>query len=161
MPASRRIAWCSARKATQETAPITVPVTVGVATQRDVPIWLSGIGSVQPINVVTVKVRVDGQLERVAFTEGQEVRAGDVLARIDPRPFQAQLNQALANIARDQAQLANARLDLGRADKLAKLGAGTSQSADTLKAQVAQFDATVQADQAMADTARLNLRSPR
>ena len=139
------------------TAPVTVPVTVGVATQRDVPIWLSGIGSVQPINVVTVKVRVDGQLERVAFTEGQEVRAGDVLAQIDPRPFQAQLNQALANMARDQAQLANARLDLGRADKLAKLGAGTSQSADTLKAQVAQFDATVQADQAMADTARLNL----
>ena len=139
------------------TAPVAVPVTVGVATQRDVPIWLSGIGSVQPINVVTVKVRVDGQLERVAFTEGQDVRAGDVLAQIDPRPFQAQLNQALANMARDQAQLANARLDLGRADKLAKLGAGTSQSADTLKAQVAQFDATVQADQAMVDTARLNL----
>ncbi len=134
-----------------------VPVTAGVATTRDMPIWLSGIGSVQPINAVTVKVRVDGQLDRVAFTEGQDVHAGDVLAQIDPRPFQAQLNQALANQAKDQAQLANARLDLGRASKLATLGAGTSQNADTLKAQVAQLEATVQADQAMVDTARLNL----
>ena len=77
-----------------------------------------------------------------------------MLAQIDPRPFQAQLNQALANQARDQAQLANARLDLGRASKLATLGAGTSQNADTLKAQVAEMDATVQADQAMVETAR-------
>ena len=128
-----------------------------LATTRDMPIWLSGIGSVQPINVVTVKVRVDGQLDRVAFTEGQDVRAGNVLAQIDPRPFQAQLNQALANQAKDQAQLTNARLDLGRASKLATLGAGTSQNADTLKAQVAELEAAVQADQAMVDTARLNL----
>jgi membrane fusion protein, multidrug efflux system len=134
-----------------------VPVTVGTVTARDMPIWLSGIGSVQPINAVTVKVRVDGQLERVLFTEGQEVRDGDVLAEVDPRPYQAQLDQAAANKARDQAQLANARLDLGRANKLATLGAGTSQNADTLKAQVAQLEAAVQADQAMVDTARLNL----
>ncbi len=134
-----------------------VPVTVATVTARDMPIWLSGIGSVQPINAVTVKVRVDGQLERVLFTEGQEVRAGDVLAEIDPRPYQAQLDQAVANKARDQAQLANARIDLGRANKLATLGAGTSQNADTLKAQVTQLEATVQADQAMVDTARLNL----
>ncbi len=111
----------------------------------------------QPINVVTVKVRADGQLDRVAFTEGQDVQAGEVLAQIDPRPFQAQLNQALANQAKDQAQLANARLDLGRASKLATLGAGTSQNADTLKAQVAELEATVQADEAMVETARLNL----
>jgi membrane fusion protein, multidrug efflux system len=137
--------------------PAAIPITAGVATTRDMPIWLSGIGSVQPINVVTVKVRVDGQLDRVAFTEGQDVHAGDVLAQIDPRPFQAQLNQALANQAKDQAQLANARLDLGRASKLATLGAGTSQNADTLKAQVAELEATVQADQAMVETARLDL----
>jgi membrane fusion protein, multidrug efflux system len=137
--------------------PGAIPITAGVVTTRDMPIWLSGIGSVQPINVVTVKVRVDGQLDRVTFTEGQDVRAGDVLAQIDPRPFQAQFNQALANQAKDQAQLANARLDLGRASKLATLGAGTSQNADTLKAQVAELEATVQADQAMIDTARLNL----
>lgn len=141
----------------ETSAPATIPVTAGVAITRDMPIWLSGIGSVQPINMVTVKVRVDGQLDRVAFTEGQDVHAGDVLAQIDPRPFQAQRNQALANQAKDQAQLANARLDLGRASKLAMLGAGTSQNADTLKAQVAQLEATVQADQAMIDTARLNL----
>jgi multidrug efflux system membrane fusion protein len=134
-----------------------VPVTVDTVTAHDMPIWLSGIGSVQPINAVTVKVRVDGQLERVLFAEGQEVRAGDVLAEIDPRPYQAQLNQAAANKARDQAQLANARLDLGRANKLATLGAGTSQNADTLKAQVAQLEAAIEADQAMVDTARLNL----
>jgi multidrug efflux system membrane fusion protein len=137
--------------------PAAAPVTVGTVTQRDVPIWLSGIGSVQPIDAVTVKVRVDGQLDRVMFTEGQEVRAGDVLAQIDPRPYQAQLDQAVANKTKDQAQLVNARLDLGRANKLATLGAGTSQNADTLKAQVAQLEAAVQADQAMVDTARLNL----
>ena len=134
-----------------------VPVNAGLATKRDMPIWLSGIGSVQPINMVTVKVRVDGQLERVKFIEGQDVQAGDVLAQIDPRPFQAQLDQAQANRAKDQAQLANARLDLGRATKLATMGAGTAQNADTVKAQVAQLEAAVQADQAMVDTARLNL----
>jgi multidrug efflux system membrane fusion protein len=137
--------------------PAAIPVTVGDVTQRDVSIWLSGIGSVQPIDAVTVKVRVDGQLDRVMFTEGQEVRAGDVLAQIDPRPYQAQLDQAVANKTKDQAQLANARLDLGRANKLATLGAGTSQNVDTLKAQVAQLEAAVQADQALVDTARLNL----
>jgi multidrug efflux system membrane fusion protein len=137
--------------------PAAIPITAGVATTRDMPISLSGIGSVQPINVVTVKVRVDGRLDRVAFTEGQDVQAGEVLAQIDPRPFRAQLNQALANQAKDEAQLANARLDLGRASKLATLGAGTSQNADTLKAQVAELEATVQADEAMVETARLNL----
>jgi multidrug efflux system membrane fusion protein len=134
-----------------------VPVVAGPATTRDMPIWLSGIGSVQPLSMVTVKVRVDGQLNRVAFTEGQDVHAGDVLAQIDPRTFQAQLNQALANQAKDQAQLTNARLDLGRAGKLATLGAGTTQNVDTLKAQAAALEASVAADQAMVDSARLNL----
>jgi multidrug efflux system membrane fusion protein len=134
-----------------------VPVTVGPAMSRDLPIWLAGIGSAQPLNVVTVKVRVDGQLDRVAFTEGQEVHAGDLLAQIDPRPFQAQLKQAEANRAKDQAQLANARVDLTRFTKLTSLGAAPSQNVDTLKAQVASLEATVQADEAMADTARLQL----
>jgi multidrug efflux system membrane fusion protein len=134
-----------------------VPVTVGPATARDLPIWLSGIGSVLPLNVVTVKVRVDGQLDRIAFTEGQEVHAGDLLAQIDPRPFQAQLKQAEANRAKDQAQLANAKVDLTRFTKLTSLGAAPSQNVDTLKAQVASLEATVEADEAMADTARLQL----
>jgi multidrug efflux system membrane fusion protein len=137
--------------------PAPVPVTAGAATTRDLPIWFSGIGSVQPLNVVTVKVRVDGQLNSVAFTEGQEVHAGDPLAEIDPRPFRAQLKQAEANRAKDQAQLANTKLDLARFSKLASVGASTGQNVDTLKAQVAQLEAAVEADQAMIDTAQLQL----
>jgi multidrug efflux system membrane fusion protein len=147
----------SSRQHATAPAAALVPVKAGAVTARDMPIWLSGIGAVQPINMVTVKPRIDGQLESVSFTEGQVVHAGDVLAQIDPRPFQAQLDEASANRAKDEAQLANARLDLGRANKLARMGAGTAQNADTLQAQVAQLAATVQADQAMIDTARLNL----
>jgi multidrug efflux system membrane fusion protein len=80
-------------------------ITEGLAETRDVPIWLPGIDSVQPLNAVTVKVRVDGQLERVAFTESEDVHKGDVLAQIDPRSFRAQLKQAQANKAKDEAQL--------------------------------------------------------
>lgn len=138
-------------------APAAVPVVVGAVTSRDLPIWFSGVGSVQPLNVVTVKVRVDGQLDRVAFTEGQEIHAGDPLAQIDPRPFQAQLKQAEANRAKDEAQLANAKVDLARFTKLASMGASPSQNVDTLKAQVAALEATIQADQAAIDTARLQL----
>jgi multidrug efflux system membrane fusion protein len=134
-----------------------VPVTAGPVAVRDLPIWFSGIGSVTPLNVVNVKVRVDGQLERVAFTEGQEVRAGDLLAQIDPRPFAAQLKQAQANLAKDRAQLANARVDFARFTKLASMGAAPSQNVDTLKAQVAALEATVDADEAMIDSARLQL----
>ncbi|WP_169055107.1 efflux RND transporter periplasmic adaptor subunit [Azospirillum sp. TSA2s] len=138
-------------------APPGVPVTVGTAMERDLPIWLSGIGSVQPLNAVAVKVRVDGQLNLVAFTEGQEVHAGDLLAQIDPRPFEAQLKQAQANLAKDQAQLGNAKADLARVAKLASTGFASGQNADTVKAQAASLEATVQADQAMVDTARLQL----
>ena len=138
-------------------APTGVPVGVGPATTEDLPIWLSGVGAVQPLNMVTVKVRVDGQLERVAFTEGQEVHAGDLLAQIDPRTFQAQLKQAEANRAKDEAQLANTKVDLARFSKLSSLGASPTQSVDTLKAQVASLEATLQADQAMIDTARLQV----
>lgn len=137
--------------------PALVPVVSGPATSRDLPIWLSGVGSVQPLNVVNVKVRVDGQLQRVLFTEGREVHSGDLLAKIDPRPFQAQLKQAEANLAKDEAQLANARVDLGRFSRLATLGASPSQNVDTLKAQVASLEATVQGDQAVIDTAKLQL----
>ena len=134
-----------------------IPVKVGPATTRDLPIWLSGVGSVQALNAVTVKVRVDGQLDRVAFTEGQDVHAGDLLAQIDPRPFEAQLKQAQASLARDQAQLSNTKVNLDRFSQLASLGASPTQNVDTYKAQVAEFEATVQADQAAIDTARLQL----
>jgi multidrug efflux system membrane fusion protein len=134
-----------------------IPVTEGRVERRDVPIWLSGIGAIRPLNSVTVKARVDGALDRVAFAEGQEVHAGDMLAQIDPRPFQAQLKQALANKAKDEAQLANTRLDLARASKLASKGFAAAQTVDTQKAQVAALEATVQADQAAIDTAQLQL----
>lgn len=134
-----------------------VPVTAGEVTVRDLPIWFGGIGSVTPLNVVNVKVRVDGQLDRVDFIEGQDVHTGDVLAQIDPRPFAAQLKQAQANLAKDQAQLANAHVDFARFTKLAGMGAAPSQNVDTLRAQVASLEATVAADAAMVETARLQL----
>ena len=146
----------AASAAALATAPV-VPVTEGQAESRDVPIWLSGIGSVQPLNAVTVKVRVDGQLDRVAFTEGQDVRKGDVLAQIDPRSFRAQLKQAQANKAKDEAQLANARLDLERSMRLEAKGVATKQTLDTQRAQVAALEATLEADQAAIDMAQLQV----
>jgi multidrug efflux system membrane fusion protein len=136
---------------------LAVPVTVGVVETRDVPIYLTGIGSVQPLNQVTVKVRVDGQLDHIAFIEGQQIHTGDALAQIDPRPFQAQLKLAEANKAKDEAQLANARLDLARFTTLEARGAATQQSLDTAKAQTAELGAAVAADQAAVDMAKLQL----
>jgi multidrug efflux system membrane fusion protein len=134
-----------------------VPVTEGRAETRDVPIWLSGIGSVQPLNAVTVKVRVDGQLDRVAFTEGQDVNKGDVVAQIDPRSYRAQLKQAQANKAKDEAQLTNARLDLERSTRLEAKGVASKQSLDTQRAQVTVLESTIEADQSAIEMAQLQL----
>src|SRR5690242_8588678 len=97
-----------------------VPVVPGTVAKKDVPIYLDGLGTVQAFNTVTVRARVDGELQKVAFTEGQAVKAGEVLAQIDPRPFQAALDQAVAKKAQDEANLANAKLDLQRYTDLAK-----------------------------------------
>lgn len=136
----------------QAAAAQAVPVTVGTSTTTDVPVYLTGLGTVQAFNTVNVKVRVDGQLDSVAFTEGQDVKAGDVLAQIDPRPFQAALDQAIAAKARDEAQLANARLDLKRFTDLGQFA--TRQSVDTQQALVRQLEATVQVDQAAIKSAQ-------
>jgi multidrug efflux system membrane fusion protein len=138
-------------------SPPAIPVIAAAAERHDVPIDLTGLGTVRAFNTVTIKARVDGQLDKVAFTEGQDVKAGDLLAQIDPRPFRAQLEQAQAQEARDQAQLGNARLDLQRFLNLATRQFATTQSVDTQKATVAQLEAAVQADQAQIDFAQVQL----
>jgi membrane fusion protein, multidrug efflux system len=138
--------------------PPKVPVEVANAERRDVPVYLQGIGTVQAFNTVTVHSRVDGELMKVAFTEGQDVKVGDLLAQIDPRPFKAQLEQAEAKKAQDEAQLADAKINLARFATLALKEFATQQSVDTQRAMVAQLTATVQADQAAIDFARTQLQ---
>ena len=135
-----------------------VPVTAGVATARDMPVYVRGIGSVQAYNTVTVKSRVDGQIMKVDFTEGQEVKAGDLLFEIDPRPFQAALAQAEANKEKDEAQLTSAQADLRRYGALVGNGYQTRQSYDQQKALVGEVEASIKADQAQIDAAELNLQ---
>ena len=137
-------------------APPTIPATVGTAERKNVPIFLTGLGTVQAYNTVTVNTRVDGELDKVKFKQGQDVKAGDVLAQIDPRPFQAALDLAKATKAKDQAQLENAKLDLQRYRKGGPL-ANTQQQIDTQAALVQQFEATVQADQANIEAAQVQL----
>ncbi|SDC52008.1 efflux RND transporter periplasmic adaptor subunit [Belnapia rosea] len=134
-----------------------VPVTVAEARRQDVPIMLDAIGTVQAFNTITVRAQVDGQLVEIAFQEGQMVRKGDVLARIDPRSYQAALDQAVAKKAQDEALLANARLDLQRYTTLARNEGVSRQQQDTQRSTVAQYEAIVAADQAAIDSARTQL----
>lgn len=131
-----------------------IPVITAVAATRDVPIYQDGLGTVQAFNTVTMKAMVDGPLISVNFKEGQQVHKGDVLAQIDARAYQAALDNATAKKAQDEAQLANSKLDLARYQKLVANNYTSAQQADTAKAQVAQFAALVQQDQAQIDTAR-------
>jgi multidrug efflux system membrane fusion protein len=133
-----------------------IPVTIGAAERKDVPVYVTGLGTVQAFNTVTVHVRVDGQLDKVAFTEGQDVKAGDLLAQIDPRPFQASLELAKAAKARDEAQLENAKQDLQRFEKVGTL-AQSQQSIDAQKALIRQLEATILGDQASIDSAQTQL----
>jgi multidrug efflux system membrane fusion protein len=134
-----------------------VPVTAGKVVVEDFPVYRLGIGTVQAYNTVTVKVRVDGELKTVAFHEGQEVNQGDLLAIVDPRPLEAQLRQAEADKARDEALLANAKLDLERFSTLVKREFATRQSVDTQNALVVQYQAAVLRDQAVIDNAEVQL----
>lgn len=140
-----------------KTASPPVPVITAVVGEEDVPVYLSGIGNVSPVYSVTVKVRVDGQLDKVTFIEGQTVKAGDLLAQIDPRPYQSQLQQAQAQKSRDEVLLKNAQLDLERYTLLWQQDSVSRQVYDTQRANVEQLKATVQADQALVDTAKLQL----
>ena len=134
-----------------------IPVTIGTVEAKDFPIYRIGLGTVQAYNTVTVKVRVDGEVQKIAFREGQEVEPGELLAQIDPRPFAADLQRAEADLARDQALLANAKLDLDRLIPLVARDFTTRQSVDTQSTLIDQYKAAIQHDQAVIDNARVQL----
>lgn len=134
-----------------------VPVIVSEAVRKDVPVLLEGVGSFQAPNTVTVRAQVEGTLVEVAFREGQDVEAGDVLARIDPATYQAQYDQAVAQKAQYEAQLSNARRDFECYNRLAKNDYGTQQQADTAKALIAQLEAQVRYYGATIDQAKVTL----
>jgi len=131
------------------------PVATATATKGDLPVYLNALGTVTPLNIVTVRSRADGELQKIHFTEGQAVHAGDLLAEIDPRAYQAALDQAVGQLGRDQALLENARRDLERYENAHE--AVTQQQIDTAKATVAQYEATVRADGATIESDKLQL----
>jgi len=135
-----------------------VPVTVAAAVRQDMPVYLTGLGSVTAFNTVSVKSRIDGQLVQVNFREGQQVKKGELLALIDPRPYEVQLAQAQATLFRDQAQLRDAQLNYQRfQDLLKESGAMSQQQVDTQKATADQLEGAVRADQAAIDNAKLQI----
>jgi multidrug efflux system membrane fusion protein len=134
--------------------PAPIPVTVETVAKADFPVYLDGLGTVQPYDTVTVRSRVDGQVVKVAFRQGQMVKEGDLLVQIDPRPYQAALEQAQAKKAQDEANLSNARLDLARYQTLADRDAGSRQQLDTQQATVNQLIAQIKGDQATIDNAQ-------
>jgi len=134
-----------------------VPVVAATTRQGDMPVYLNGLGSVVAFNTATVKSRVDGYLVTVAFQEGQAVHEGDLLAEVDPRPFQVQLEQAEGQLARDKAQLEDARLTLARYSQLRRDGVVSQQEYDDQAAKYGQFEGSIKSDQAAIDNARLQL----
>jgi multidrug efflux system membrane fusion protein len=153
--------FVASRPGAQQPPPVaaipTVPVSVVKSERQDVPVWRRGLGTVQALNTVTVRARVDGTLDRFPVTEGQSVKQGTLLAVIDPRPYQAALDQAVAKKAQDDAQLANARLDLQRYANLAKNDFASRQQVDTQVAMVNQFTAALKGDDAAIEATQLNL----
>jgi membrane fusion protein, multidrug efflux system len=135
----------------------TIPVTDGKSELKDVPVYVSGIGAIQAYNTVSVRSRVDGQITKVLFKEGQEVKAGDPLFQIDPRPFQATLDQAVATKQKDEAQLKGAALDLERYRQLVGQGFQSRQSFEDQQATVGRLQGMIKADQAQIESAQLNL----
>jgi multidrug efflux system membrane fusion protein len=135
--------------------PPAVPVSVSQVEKADFPVYLTGLGTVQAFNTVVVRTRVDGQIDKIAFQEGQTVKQGDLLAEVDPRPFQAVLDQAKAKKVQDEANLANANLDLQRYTKLGEFA--TRQQTDTQRSTVAQLTAQIAADEAAISNAQTQL----
>jgi membrane fusion protein, multidrug efflux system len=158
------LTWLGCQSATSKdkqalaAAPRAVPVAVTPAVQQDMPVYLTGLGSVTAFNTVSVKSRVDGQLVAINFREGQQVNKGDLLILIDPRPYEVQLAQAEAQLYKDQASLRDAQLNYQRfKDLLQVSGAMSQQQVDTQKSTADQFEGAVRADQATIDNAKLQL----
>jgi multidrug efflux system membrane fusion protein len=149
--------FASAGLSARQPAPVKVPVHVATAEKKSFPVILNGLGTVQATNSVTVRSRVDGQIEKVGFEEGQMVKEGDLLVQIDPAPFKAILEQATAKLAQDEASLANAKQDLERTQTLAQHGNATQQLLDQRTANVASLTAQVQADHAAIESAKVQL----
>ena len=155
------LAWVIFRPHTQPSratrANTPTPVALAEAQQGDMPVTINGLGTVTPLAMVTVRTQIGGQLIQLGFKEGQEVNQGDFLAQIDPRPYQAALDQAQGQLLRDQAQLANARRDLARFNRLVAENSIAQQQRDTQDALVHQLEGTVATDQGLVDNAKLNL----
>jgi multidrug efflux system membrane fusion protein len=137
--------------------PPPVPIVAGVVAQHDVPIYLTGVGTVIAYNTAIIHSQIQGQIVSINFTEGQAVHSGDLLAQIDPRPYQAQIEQLTANRDRDQAQLTNSLANLNRYSSLAQKGWATPQLEETQKAQVSQLQNAIKSDQALIDAANVQL----
>ena len=150
-------AAASGAKAQAASPPAPIPVTVAPVRKADFPVYLNGLGVVEPYDTVTVSSRVDGEIVKVDFKQGQIVKEGDILAQIDPRPYQAALDQALAKKAQDEATLKNAQLNLQRYTTLAKEDFSSRQQLDTQQATVDQLDAQIKGDQAAVDNAQTQL----
>src|SRR6201995_2323588 len=145
------------QKAAAPAPPPPVPIVAGMVAQHDVPIYLSGVGTVIAYNTDVVRAQIQGQIISINFREGQTVHAGDLLAQIDPRPYQALIDQDTANLERDQAQLVNAQANLTRYTTLGQNGWATPQLLETQKAQVEQLQAAIKADQALIDADNVEL----
>src|SRR5579864_7521028 len=147
----------SKQQRAQAAGPRSVSVAVAQVQQQDVPVYLSGLGSVTAFNTANIKSRIDGQIMKVNFREGQDVHEGELLIEIDARPYQVQLEQMQAQLFRDQAQLRDAKLNLERYTALIPSGSIAQQQVDTQKATVDQLEGTVRNDQAQIDNAKLNI----
>jgi multidrug efflux system membrane fusion protein len=149
--------FAGARTPPQVAVPQLVPVVAAKVTAHDVPIYLQGVGTVIAYNNVVVRSQITGQITQIAFRQGQTVHKGDLLAQIDPRPYQAQLDQATANRDRDQAQVANAQANFDRYTNLQSKGFATDQLVETQKAQLGQLQAMVKSDEAVIESTQVNL----
>lgn len=145
------------KEAAAAPTPPAVPIVAATVAQHDVPIYLGGVGTVIAYNTDVVRAQIQGQIVSINFTEGQTVHAGDLLAQIDPRPYQALIDQYTGNLERDQAQLINAQANLTRYTTLGEKGWATPQLLETQKAQVGELQAAIKADQALIDAAKVQL----